>query len=260
MQVVAHRGLHTSAPENSLASIEAAIKAGVASVEVDVRRGGNGELYLLHDTTLDRTTSGAGRLSRATAADLRRARLSDGAPLPLLREAVDLARGRIRLCLDVKEPQQDWLREICPDIGGDLWVWSSRREVVAAASANGFPALAICSGLLADGPGAFLWRAGLDGASAVSFYPADVEAHVAAACRNAGMRFFSGTPNDRATWDELLSTGADGIITDRPEELRSYLDHLRGAAPRPPDKRATAPSDRVLIASGTPVRKPGNRP
>src|SRR5207244_9942203 len=60
--VVAHRGVHTSAPENSLASVREAIALGVDMVELDVRTTRDGRLVLLHDETVDRTTDGSGRV------------------------------------------------------------------------------------------------------------------------------------------------------------------------------------------------------
>ena len=59
--VVAHRGDHTAAHENSLEAIERAIRAGADYVELDVRATRDGELALMHDATVDRTTDGQAR-------------------------------------------------------------------------------------------------------------------------------------------------------------------------------------------------------
>lgn len=222
VEIVAHRGVHSVAPENSLAAIEAAIDARIKFVEVDVRLGGDGELYLLHDSTLDRTTTGTGRLQRAGAETLRDALLSDGSRLPTVGDVLDVAKGKITLCIDVKDAVAKELRRFPIRCDGTVQVWSSHRPVVAAWSSR-VPTLAICSGLFRDGPGAFIWRARQDGAHAVSFYPADLEPHVAAACKNGGVAFLSGTPNDRGTWRALMRLGASGLITDRPIELRIQL-------------------------------------
>lgn len=224
MQVVAHRGLQEHAPENSLAAIEAAIAAGFRSIEVDVRASADGDAYLLHDAALNRTTGGFGRISVQGRASLRHVRLADGSPLPRLAEALDLARGRVVLCLDIKSvrclPALDELSRADRD---GVEVWSSHPGVVHAWAGRCARTLSICDGLLSHGIGAFLWRAQRLGATAVSFFPADIEPHVAAACRNAGVPFLSGTPNDEATWAYLEAHGAWGAITDRPRELRDFL-------------------------------------
>src|ERR1035437_5273082 len=105
--VVAHRGSWKTAPENSLAAIEAAIELGVDIVEVDIESTLDGVLLTLHDDTLERTTDGAGQLVCSTYAGVRQHRLREGAgagatllteeSMPLLTEVLEAARGRILL-------------------------------------------------------------------------------------------------------------------------------------------------------------------
>jgi glycerophosphoryl diester phosphodiesterase len=58
--IVAHRGLHRSCPENSLAAFMAAAEAGIPWVECDVWPSADGEPFIIHDETVDRTTPGTG--------------------------------------------------------------------------------------------------------------------------------------------------------------------------------------------------------
>src|ERR1700731_2043021 len=97
----AHRGHSTGAPENTLAALDAAWRAGATVAEIDVRMTRDGELVLLHDPTLDRTTSGHGPVSAHTLAEL--AELDAGAwfgpafagePIPRLDQVLDWARGK----------------------------------------------------------------------------------------------------------------------------------------------------------------------
>ena len=60
--VGAHRGAMCHAPENSLAAVETAIAMGAYRVEFDVRRSRDGEIVVMHDETVDRTTDGTGRV------------------------------------------------------------------------------------------------------------------------------------------------------------------------------------------------------
>jgi len=69
--VIGHRGLVQSAPENTLAGFRACLGLRVG-FEWDVRRTKDGQLVCLHDETVDRTTSGKGRLADLTLAELRR--------------------------------------------------------------------------------------------------------------------------------------------------------------------------------------------
>jgi len=111
--VAAHRGAHKDAPENSLASIEAAIRLGVDIVELDVRVTRDGVPVLMHDATVDATTDGTGPIDQMTFDQVRQLRLKarrgkePGIPLtdalvPSLQEAMRLSRGRIAVDLDLK--------------------------------------------------------------------------------------------------------------------------------------------------------------
>ena len=64
--VIAHRGNHVNFPENTLASYKAAITAGADYVEVDLRTTKDGHLVVLHDSKVDRTTNGLGKISDMT--------------------------------------------------------------------------------------------------------------------------------------------------------------------------------------------------
>src|SRR5262245_61931147 len=84
--VVAHRANGFGAPENSREAVTQAIQAGVPLVKIDVRASKDGELYVLHDGWLDRTTNLRGRIEGVTSAELAGARLKNGETLPRFQE------------------------------------------------------------------------------------------------------------------------------------------------------------------------------
>ncbi|WP_256012195.1 glycerophosphodiester phosphodiesterase family protein [Desertivirga xinjiangensis] len=104
--VTAHRGDWRYAPENSLAAIENAIKMGVDIVELDVQKTKDGKLILMHDYTLDRTTTGKGKISDWPLDSIRTLQLKNGANIktkhrvPTLEEALILSKGKIMINLD----------------------------------------------------------------------------------------------------------------------------------------------------------------
>jgi glycerophosphoryl diester phosphodiesterase len=63
---IAHRGHSIAYPENTLEAYRKAIELGIEMIECDVNITIDGKLVMMHDTTLDRTTSGSGRVSAAT--------------------------------------------------------------------------------------------------------------------------------------------------------------------------------------------------
>lgn len=102
--VGAHRGAMCHAPENSIAAFETAIAMGAYRVEFDVRRSRDGQIVVMHDETVDRTTDGTGRVADLTLEELRRLRLGGSATetVPTLDETLACAKGRTRLLVEIK--------------------------------------------------------------------------------------------------------------------------------------------------------------
>lgn len=105
--IVAHRGLHERHPENSLAAFAAAWEQGIVWCECDVQLSADGVEVVIHDQTLDRTTTGKGPVARQSWARLARMRLRgmDGKPtdqrIPSLDQALRAPRG-CRLMVETK--------------------------------------------------------------------------------------------------------------------------------------------------------------
>ena len=104
--VVAHRADWRNFPENSIAAIESAIQMGVDVVELDVQRTKDGHLILMHDVTLNRTTTGKGRVDAWTLDSIRTLKLLNGSAIrtkhniPTLEEALLYSKDRIMINLD----------------------------------------------------------------------------------------------------------------------------------------------------------------
>ena len=111
--VVSHRANGFGAPENSREAVRRAVEARVPVIKIDVRTSKDGEMFVVHDGKLDRTTTFSGRIEGFTAADLDKARLDNGETLPRFGEIYALARGRSVLTIgfknDVVERVADWL-------------------------------------------------------------------------------------------------------------------------------------------------------
>ncbi|MCX6900410.1 MAG: glycerophosphodiester phosphodiesterase family protein [Verrucomicrobia bacterium] len=96
--VIAHRGANEDRPEleNKLPAFERALAIGADMVECDVHLSADNEPVVIHDDTLDRTTTGSGPVNAHTAAELRRL------GVPTLRELCRLVRGKARLLVEIK--------------------------------------------------------------------------------------------------------------------------------------------------------------
>lgn len=117
--VIAHRADWRGAPENSIQGIENSIRMGVDMVEIDIQRTADGQFVLMHDATLDRTSTGKGRVSDYTLDQIRQFSLRSGnsiktrRAIPTLEEALLACRGRVLVNID---KGGDYIREILPVI------------------------------------------------------------------------------------------------------------------------------------------------
>ncbi|MEV0843649.1 glycerophosphodiester phosphodiesterase family protein [Actinocatenispora sera] len=89
LRVTGHRGAMGYMPENTLASYRRAVADGVDEVELDLRLSKDGEVVLMHDADVDRTTDGHGAVADLTLAELRRLDAGNGERVPTLGEAID---------------------------------------------------------------------------------------------------------------------------------------------------------------------------
>jgi glycerophosphoryl diester phosphodiesterase len=110
--IIAHRGDSAHRPENTMASFVSALELGADILELDVQLTKDGQLAVMHDATVDRTTNGSGSLREMTLADLRE--LSAGYPsrfgaafaderVPLLGEVLGFLKGRGRALIEIKK-------------------------------------------------------------------------------------------------------------------------------------------------------------
>ncbi|CAN5164322.1 glycerophosphodiester phosphodiesterase family protein [soil metagenome] len=105
--VASHRATHLVFPENSIAAMKEAIRIGVDIIETDVRETKDGVLVCIHDKTIDRTTTGKGKVEDMTYAELQQYfLLFNGKPtrdkIPAFEKVLQLVKGKIMLDIDYK--------------------------------------------------------------------------------------------------------------------------------------------------------------
>ncbi|RFS21923.1 glycerophosphodiester phosphodiesterase [Chitinophaga silvatica] len=105
--VIAHRGNHVTVPENTTAAIEATIACGADYAEIDLRTTKDGELILMHDATVNRTTDGQGKVSDLTFEEIKKLNIKskDGKQytVPTFKEVLAACKGRLNIYLDFKD-------------------------------------------------------------------------------------------------------------------------------------------------------------
>lgn len=113
--MIAHRGAAAEAPENSMPAFDLAIELGADALELDVRRSADGELVVVHDATLDRTSDGNGEVARLPLSAIREADLGAARdasiprwPGPVRVPTLDEVLARfpgVEITVDVKDPR-----------------------------------------------------------------------------------------------------------------------------------------------------------
>ena len=219
---IAHRGAPTVAPGNTGAAIRAALDLGVDLVEVDLHATADGHLVLWHDPAIP---SGGQKLpiARHHLAALQQLDLGGGERLLELREAMDLARDRAGLLIDLKAPglaqaivaqaraQQFARLAVCGHY------WSSLRLIGALDPAIGI-ALTINRAWQRLAAWPFLRRGQ---AHAVTINWRQLSRVRVARYRALGLVVIAWTVDDPALMRRLLALGVTGITSNRPDLFAS---------------------------------------
>lgn len=99
---IGHRGAKAHLAENTLESIQKALDLGVDMIEIDVHKCASGELWVLHDFTLDRTTNGSGEIAKKSAEELEKFLIEHQFKIPKLKEVLNLIEGKCSINIELK--------------------------------------------------------------------------------------------------------------------------------------------------------------
>jgi glycerophosphoryl diester phosphodiesterase len=234
---IAHRGDSAHAPENSLAAIRAAFELTPAPhfVEIDVHASRDGELVVIHDDDLARTTGTSGRVSSSDWAQLTKLKAGYSEkfgeefadePLPRLSDVLDLAakyQGSIMIEVKARSAGRAVGQLLLErgEIAQHLVASFEAAAIVGAAmTAPGVRTL-----YLVGNPGpADLELAQKLGASILGCHRDHAQPELLRAVQAAGLKLWVYTVNDRDGGLQLLSMGADGVISDRVGALRLEVE------------------------------------
>lgn len=221
--VIGHRGAKALAPENTLEGIRAAARCKADWAEVDVRLSKDGSLVLMHDETVDRTTTGKGKVEDLFLSELQSEEIMGlGHRVPTLGEAVKLARElQIGLVVEMKEEGLEEL--VSEELNGSdaiksmitSFYHSSLREIK---DISDLKTGIIISSLPVRPIDLALW------AKADAIFPKRTSPRLFQEAHRRGIEVYPWTINgvEEAGW--LLRIGADGLVTDNPCLIRDVAD------------------------------------
>ncbi|HVL52713.1 MAG TPA: glycerophosphodiester phosphodiesterase family protein [Vitreimonas sp.] len=232
--VIAHRGQSLTMPEQTMVAYRAAIELGAAMIEADVRRTLDGELVMLHDEDLGRTTDGRGPVAQVRFGDLRGVDAGAwfhprhaGERIPTLDELLDLAdAARIPLCLEVKGESAAARATIAVGVTQrladrgllDRHVLASFDHDVLDAARRRHGELGIAPDRLPERgaltPQATVAQAIRIGAPILQHHHADLSPEVVAAAHDAGVAVWAWPTTDPADIERSIALGVDGVMGD----------------------------------------------
>lgn len=241
MILFGHRGARGEAPENTLPGFAHAQRAGVAAFELDVHLSADGQLVVIHDATVDRTTNATGPVGDFTAAQLAALDARAASPdwpepcgVPTLDQVLDAYAATMRFAIEVKTDTPERLERV-----GALVVDTiARYHLLERVAVTSFDAVAleIVGHLAPDVPrayiGAYNTPAFLETALRLGCVQADIplarsSVEVVKEAQARGLRVVGWQGNTAEDLTGLLAWGVNGITSDYPTRALAFL-HERG--------------------------------
>ena len=231
IMVISHRGEHLAHPENTLPAFQAAIDAHADFFELDVRTTSDGQLVLMHDGTVDRTTNGHGAVAqmtfeqiRALDAGVKMGSQFAGTKVPTFEEALNLAHGKIGVYVDCK-----W---IAPEVLVSMLEKTDMSDKVVIYGGAFFlkkvsdlkPSLKVMPE--ADDAPTLTKLIDFLKLQVAAFDYHDFKEDVIAVAKQAKVQIYVdrlGPADNEQYWQDAIKQGAAGIQTDHPAELATFL-------------------------------------
>lgn len=222
---IGHRGACGHAPENTLASVRKALELGVHGFEFDIQLSKDGEPVVIHDDTLERTTSGTGNVCDYTLTELQKLDAGDGEKIPSLRNVLDLVDKRCRLFVELKayratNPVAEIVAHYVNHLG-----WSYEQffvcsfdhlQIATIRTLN--PQIHTCA-LIAGIPVSLAALATDAGAWAINPNVHHINQALVDDAHRRGLKVITWTADDPRDIHRVKALGVDGIISNYPDRL-----------------------------------------
>lgn len=246
---IGHRGARFEAPENTISGFRYAIGLGLQALEFDVRMTADGQLVVIHDATIDRTTNGSGRVADSTLAELQlvdaRAEFAtwpERCWIPTLDQVLDTVATVPNLIVEIKSDTPDRLERVVPATVSAIEAHAlTQQSVITSFDPMALEILAhyrpsIRRGLIGNWDSdSFLDRSVALGCFQVDAHIPSADPAIVERGRALGMRVVVWPCNDEAALRAAMAFEPDLICTDRPTEMGRLLA-----------SKQTEPSDPVL--------------
>lgn len=223
---IGHRGAAGLIAENTLASFAWAVELGADMVELDVRLSSDGELVVIHDDTVDRTTDGTGRVDSMSFNELRKLDAGNGERIPSLEQVLLHVGDRCSVNVELKGPGTalpvaDALRRFTRSRGvpWQNFLVSSFDHDQLAELKQAEPRIRLAPLFRGELPENFIDIAHRLGAWSVNLRGDDVSPELIERCHREGLRVLVYTVDEPREMARFREWGVDGIFSDYPDRL-----------------------------------------
>jgi len=229
---IGHRGAKAHVAENTVESIQKALEIGVDMIEIDVHKCASGELWVIHDFTLDRTTDGSGEIAKKSAEELKKLKVEGQFKIPLLTQVLDLIEGKCSINIELKglNTAAPVCKLISEKISLGNWNYSDfivssfqKNELFEVRKNDDHVPIAILS--KASVPEAIELGKRLN-ASAIHPSLGIITRDNTKLSQENGFKVNVWTVNEREDIRRMIDFGVDGIISDYPNRLHNPVLNL----------------------------------
>ena len=230
IEIIAHRGARFEAPENTLEGFRHALALGMTTVEFDVHITADGELVVIHDATVDRTTNGTGKVHELTLAEIRtldarsiHTLWPEPVRIPTLAEVLETLRAMPNMEIEIKRDSREHLDRVVRGVIAALR--AAGRDHGAVMTSFEPYALELAMELAPEIPRGLIGDYGND----VMWYLAEklqvervamglrtATPEIVARAKAAGCRTVGWPCNDEQAVRQVLECGFDEVCTDAP--------------------------------------------
>jgi len=240
--VIGHRGASAYAPENTLAAFRLAAEQGADAVELDAKLSADGQVVVIHDQTVDRTTNGIGQVCDLTLAQFKSldagtffAPQFAGETVPTLAEVFETVGKRVLINVELTNyanPTDNLVARVCELVRNfhleERILFSSFHPLNLLRARRNLPEVPCAILAMPGRPGWWARSFLMEGisAEAVNPYFQDITAQYLHHQARKGRKTSVWTVNDREEMKRLAQAGANGLITDDPLAALQELANL----------------------------------